>query len=209
MQVQPSIELGFAAGIRTLMRQDPDVIMVGEIRDLETAQMAVQAALTGHLVFSTLHTNDAASAVTRLLDIGVPHYLIQSTLIGVVAQRLVRTLCEHCKTPAALDPALWQTLTRPWQVNAPSQVMAAAGCSECRDTGFLGRTAIYEILTMTSPLRALINAELDIDRLRKAAARDGMRPLRVSAAGQVAGARTTLEEVLKVVPPEAVNAVVE
>ncbi|EQD80664.1 general secretory pathway protein E, partial [mine drainage metagenome] len=146
MQVQPAIDLDFAAGVRTLLRQDPDIIMVGEIRDLETAQMAVQAALTGHLLLSTLHTNDAPSAITRLLDLGVPHYLIQSTLAGVVAQRLLRVLCPHCKREDAPDLDVWQALTRGHSMALPTRVFVPVGCIECRHTGYRGRIAVYEML---------------------------------------------------------------
>src|SRR5207342_2755645 len=134
-QVQPLIDLNFAEGLRSLMRQDPDIIMVGEIRDLQTADMAIQASLTGHLVLSTLHTNDSPSAVTRLLDLGVPHYLIQSTLAGVVAQRLIRTLCPHCKVEASLDARAWVALAHHWDLPAPGRVFAPKGCLECRNTG--------------------------------------------------------------------------
>ncbi|HXH04417.1 MAG TPA: GspE/PulE family protein [Candidatus Competibacteraceae bacterium] len=201
MQVQPAIGLSFAQGVRTLLRQDPDIIMIGEIRDLETAQMAVQASLTGHLVLSTLHTNDSATAITRLLDIGVPHYLLQSTLVGVVAQRLARTLCPHCKRPAALDEALWRTLTHPWNVPLPRGACAPVGCPECRQTGYLGRIGLYEMLTLTPALRQLVRAEPDLAALRRQAMQDGMRPLRIAAAQQVAAGLTTVQEVLKVVPP--------
>jgi len=200
MQVQPVIDLGFAQGIRTLLRQDPDIIMVGEIRDLETAQMAVQAALTGHLVFSTLHTNDAPSAITRLLDLGVPYYLIQGTLAGVLAQRLVRTLCPNCKTRAPVNPALWETLIHPWAVPLPDPAAAPHGCLQCRNTGFLGRTAIYEMLMMTAGLKDAIRSEPDTLRLRRQATEDGMRPLRLGAAAHVSAGLTTVEEVLKVLP---------
>ena len=201
MQVQASIDLDFAAGVRTLLRQDPDIIMVGEIRDLETAQMAIQASLTGHLVLSTLHTNDAPSAITRLLDLGVPHYLIQSTLTGVVAQRLVRTLCAHCKEPDVQDPDEWQALTRGWSVPLPETVYRPVGCLECRNTGFMGRTGIYEMLQMSPSLRSLVSAQLDLARLTTAALADGMRPLRISAADQVAQGLTTVKEALTVLPP--------
>jgi general secretion pathway protein E len=201
MQVQPSIDLDFAAGVRTLLRQDPDIIMVGEIRDLETAQMAVQASLTGHLVLSTLHTNDAPSAVTRLLDLGVPHYLIQSTLTGVVAQRLVRTLCPHCKQEAAQDPHEWAALTHGWSLPLPGKVCRPVGCLECRNTGFLGRTGIYEMLRLSPRLRGMISAQLDLGGFGAAALAEGMRPLRISAAEQVARGLTTVQEVLTVLPP--------
>lgn len=199
-QVQPAIELTFAQGIRTLLRQDPDIIMVGEIRDLETAQMAVQASLTGHLVLSTLHTNDAAAAVSRLLDIGIPAYLIQSTLVGVVAQRLVRTLCPHCKQTAVLADAAWEALTHPFALPKPVQIAKPQGCLECRNTGYLGRTGIYEMLTVSASLRKLLRGEPEAAELRQQAYRDGMRPLRVSAAHHVAEGSTTVEEVLKVLP---------
>ncbi|HWU77754.1 MAG TPA: GspE/PulE family protein [Rhodanobacter sp.] len=201
MQVHAAIDLDFAAGVRTLLRQDPDIIMVGEIRDLETAQMAVQASLTGHLVLSTLHTNDAPSAVTRLLDLGVPHYLIQSTLTGVVAQRLVRTLCPHCKQPATQDAQTWNLLTHGWTLPVPEQVFRPIGCLECRNTGFMGRTGIYEMMKLSAHLRGLISAQLDLSGFGHAALAEGMRPLRISAADQVAAGLTTVQEVLTVLPP--------
>ncbi|MCW8806537.1 MAG: GspE/PulE family protein [Rhodanobacter sp.] len=201
MQVHAAIDLDFAAGVRTLLRQDPDIIMVGEIRDLETAQMAVQASLTGHLVLSTLHTNDAPSAVTRLLDLGVPHYLIQSTLTGVVAQRLVRTLCPHCKQATTQDPQAWGVLTHDWSVPLPEEVFKPVGCLECRNTGFMGRTGIYEMMNLTPRLRSLISANLDLGGFSQAALSEGMRPLRISAAQQIARGLTTVEEILTVLPP--------
>lgn len=201
MQVHAAIDLDFAAGVRTLLRQDPDIIMIGEIRDLETAQMAVQASLTGHLVLSTLHTNDAPSAVTRLLDLGVPHYLIQSTLTGVVAQRLVRTLCPHCKRASAQDLQAWTVLTHGWDMPLPQQVFQPVGCLECRNTGFLGRTGIYEMLKLSPRLRGMISAQLDLSGFGQAALSEGMRPLRISAADQVAAGLTTVQEILTVLPP--------
>ncbi len=150
MQVQPSIGVDFAHGVRTLMRQDPDIIMVGEIRDRDTADMAIQAALTGHLVLSSLHTNDAPTAVTRMLDLGMPAYLINSTLLGVMAQRLVRTLCPHCKAPGEPpDDDTWRAITSPWRADKPAQVMAPVGCVECRMTGYRGRIGLYEVMLMT------------------------------------------------------------
>ncbi|HEY0179699.1 MAG TPA: ATPase, T2SS/T4P/T4SS family [Dokdonella sp.] len=201
MQVQPAIDLDFAAGVRTLLRQDPDIIMVGEIRDLETAQMAVQASLTGHLVLSTLHTNDAPSALTRLLDLGVPNYLIQSTLSGVVAQRLVRTLCPHCKAEAPLDVQAWAALTYRWALPPPARTFGPNGCLECRKTGFLGRTGIYEMLRVSPAIRALIQPDMNLAKLAEAAFAEGMRPLRASAAAQVARGVTTIPEVINVLPP--------
>jgi general secretion pathway protein E len=201
MQVQASIDLDFAAGVRTLLRQDPDIIMIGEIRDLETAQMAIQASLTGHLVLSTLHTNDSPSAVTRLLDLGVPHYLIQSTLTGVVAQRLVRTLCPHCKVEAEQDPIEWQVLTHGWDIPVPARVFRQVGCLECRQTGFMGRTGIYEMMRLSPRLRGMISAQLDLGGFGAAAMQEGLKPLRISAAMQVAAGVTTVKEVLTVLPP--------
>ena len=201
MQVQHNIGLDFAAGVRTLMRQDPDIIMVGEIRDPETAEMAVQAALTGHLVLSTLHTNDAASALTRLLEIGIPSYLLKATLRGVLAQRLVRRLCPHCKEPAPLDERAWADLVAPWKVNRPEHVFHPVGCNECRQTGFLGRLGIYELLTVSGNLRAHILPDTEINALRQAAFDEGMRPLRLAGARKVGEGLTTIEEVLKVAPP--------
>ncbi|MBK1647875.1 GspE/PulE family protein [Rhabdochromatium marinum] len=200
MQVNHGIGLGFASGVRTLLRQDPDVIMVGEIRDLETAEMAVQAALTGHLVLSTLHTNDAPSAITRLLDLGVPHYLINATLLGVLAQRLVRTLCPYCKTPQPLDPTLWESLIRPWSFPTPAGMQVSAGCEACRQTGYLGRTGLYELLTLTPGIRELIRGALDEPALRARVYQEGMRPLRLSAARKVADGLTSVDEVLRVLP---------
>ena len=200
-QVQHNIDLDFAAGIRTLMRQDPDIIMIGEIRDLETAQMAIQAALTGHLVLSTLHTNDAPSSVTRLLDLGVPPYMIGATVLGVMAQRLVRTLCPHCKEEESVDSDAWQQLVAPWKVALPKVICKPAGCLECRNTGYMGRQGLYEILPMSAGVRSQIKADCDLDGLRKQAMREGMRTLRLSGAHKVATGLTTIEEVLRVAPP--------
>src|SRR5436853_550185 len=205
MQVQPAIELGFAEGVRALMRQDPDIIMVGEIRDLETAEMAVQSALTGHLVLSTLHTNDAPSAVARLLEPGVAPYLLNATLNGVMGQRLVRTLCEHCKQKVELnraeDQASWEALVAPWKSKHPAKLYKPVGCLECRMTGFTGRVGIYETLLFTGPIKALVNDKADLSALREQAFKEGMKPLRISGAMKVGAGVTTIEEVLKVAPP--------
>ena len=200
MQVQHNIDLTFASGVRALMRQDPDIIMVGEIRDLETAEMAIQAALTGHLVLSTLHTNDAPSAITRLLELGVPHYLLKATLLGVMAQRLVRTLCPHCKAPMQLDADDWAALTRPWNAPLPSTAQRAVGCLECRDTGYRGRAGVYELMLLNDAIKPLITADTDIVALRRQAFKDGMRSLRLSGAQKIAAGLTTVEEVLRVTP---------
>jgi len=202
MQVQHGIGVDFAAGIRTLMRQDPDIIMVGEIRDLEAAEMAIQAALTGHLVLSTLHTNDAPSAITRLLDIGVPPYLLQGTILGVMAQRLVRTLCPHCKEKHELDDSAWETLVAPWKAAKPRDTTyVAKGCLDCRMTGYLGRVGIYETMVMTPDLRKLITGDADLDELREKGYKDGMKPLRITGAMKVAAGLTTIDEVMAVAPP--------
>ncbi|WP_339615648.1 GspE/PulE family protein [uncultured Gilvimarinus sp.] len=201
-QVHHKIDLNFAAGIRTLMRQDPDIIMVGEMRDLETSQMAVQAALTGHLVLSTLHTNDAPATIARLLDLGVPAYLINATLLGVMAQRLVRTLCPHCKEPGSIAREEWGALVMPWKVNMPELVYRPVGCLECRNTGYLGRQGIFEILVLSDSLKQLITEGCDLQALRKQAMREGMRTLRLSGAQKIAAGLTTLEEVLRVAPPQ-------
>ncbi|MBS1218673.1 MAG: type secretory pathway, ATPase PulE/Tfp pilus assembly pathway, ATPase PilB [Proteobacteria bacterium] len=204
MQVQAGIGVTFASGIRTLMRQDPDIIMVGEIRDLETAEMAIQAALTGHLVLSTLHTNDAPAAVSRLLDIGVPPYLLQSTLLGVMAQRLVRTLCPHCKVKHDYDDAAWNALVAPWKAaNPKGSTYTNKGCLECRMTGYMGRIGIYEMMIMTPPLRDLLVAATDLEALRDAAYKEGMKPLRISGAMKIAAGQTTIDEIMKVAPPPA------
>jgi len=200
LQVQPSIDLSFAGGVRALLRQDPDIIMIGEIRDLETAENAVQAALTGHLVLSTLHTNDAPTAVTRLLDLGVPHYLIKATLLGVVAQRLLRRLCSHCKQPMDMPEARWRDLVGDAPLIAPKQVNIANGCLECRETGFLGRSGIYEIMPISGQLKSLIQRETDLALLRQAALREGLIPLRLAGAMKVAAGETTPEEVLRAAP---------
>ena len=204
MQSQPGLDLGFAAGVRALMRQDPDIIMIGEIRDLETAEMAIQAALTGHLVLSTLHTNDAPSAITRLIDLGVAPFMINATLLGVMGQRLVRTLCSHCKKPMPLEEdevKQWNELVTPWKANPPTQIHQPDGCLECRMTGYKGRIGIYEILLMSAELRKFITPTTDIGPLREAACKEGMKPLRISGALKVANGFTTLEEVLRVAPP--------
>ena len=200
MQTQANIDLNFAEGIRALMRQDPDIIMIGEIRDLETAQMAIQAALTGHLVLSTVHTNDAPSAITRLLDLGVPGYLLKSTILGVMAQRLIRTLCPHCKAETDIDDATWQRLMRPWSAKKPARVYQPVGCLECRNTGFLGRSGVYESFVMSDALADLVQDGCDPQTLRKAAIRQGMLSLRLSGARKIAAGSTTADEVLRVTP---------
>jgi general secretion pathway protein E len=202
MQVVHGIDLTFADGIRALMRQDPDIIMVGEIRDLETAEMAIQAALTGHLVLSTLHTNDAPSAITRLLDLGVPSYLINSTVIGVMAQRLVRTLCPHCKQEGeSLSDEQWKGLISPFRARKPERVWRAVGCLDCRMTGYKGRVGLYEIMSVTDALRTQISDQPDPRKIRATAIQAGLRPLRLSGAQKIAQGDTTFEEVVRNAPP--------
>ncbi|MFC1750979.1 GspE/PulE family protein, partial [Pseudomonadota bacterium] len=203
MQVQHNIGLSFSDGVRALLRQDPDIIMVGEIRDLETAEIAIQAALTGHLVLASLHTNNAVSAITRLMDLGVPHYMISATVLGVVAQRLTRTLCPHCKQLAKPDIELWKTLSRPWTAKKfPEKVMSPVGCLECRQTGYSGRMGIYEIVSMTPSIKKLIRADnTDSTAIYHQAQQDGTRPLRISGIKKVAQGLTTLDEVFRIAPP--------
>ncbi len=200
MQVQKAIDVDFASGVRTLLRQDPDIIMIGEIRDQETADVAIQAALTGHLVLSSLHTNDAPSAITRLIDIGMQPFLLNATIQGIVAQRLLRTLCVHCKKLVATDKQSWQEFASPNKLKMPPKICKPVGCDECRHTGYMGRAGIYEILTMNSTLRENITPHTELDILRKIALKSGMRPLKVGGAQKIADSLTTLEEVYSVLP---------
>ena len=201
-QVQPQLDFGFPQGLRALMRQDPDIIMVGEIRDLETAEMAVQAALTGHLVFSTLHTNDAPSAVTRLMELGIPPYLINATLLGVLAQRLVRNLCKNCRVrDESVSRDDVTELIKPWQLNGGYKPFKPVGCVDCRMTGFMGRMGLYELLTVTDGFKAKVTSDPSIAALRRQAITDGMRPLRLAGVLRVAEGQTVIEEVLTSTPP--------
>ncbi len=200
MQVHHNIDLSFASGVRALLRQDPDIIMIGEIRDLQTAEMAIQAALTGHLVISTLHTNDAPTAVTRMLDLGVPAYMIKSTVLGIMAQRLVRTLCPHCKVEDSVDLEAWQLLTHPYRAKPPSRVYSPQGCLECRDTGYMGRMGIYELLPMTDRVQTHVQPDTHAEDVRKQGLKEGMRTLRLSGAQKVGAGLTTIAEVLRVAP---------
>jgi len=201
-QVQPQLDFGFSEGLRALMRQDPDIIMVGEIRDIQTAEMAVQAALTGHLVFSTLHTNDAPSALSRLMELGVPAYLINATVLGVLAQRLVRTLCRQCRQPddGASREAV-EEVVRPWKLTGGWRPYRPVGCVDCRMTGFMGRMGIYELLTVTEAFKEKVARDPAMGALRRQGIADGMRPLRLAGALRVAEGLTTLEEVLSATPP--------
>jgi general secretion pathway protein E len=198
MQVQPQIGVDFASGVRTLLRQDPDIIMVGEIRDIETADVAIQAALTGHLVLASLHTNDAPSAITRLIDIGIQPFLIDATIRGILAQRLIRTLCIHCKQAAPIDKSAWNKLVAPAKVRLPANTFAAVGCDACRNTGYLGRIGIYETLVLDRSIHKLIAEQADIEAIRAAAIKQGMRTLRISGAQKIAEGLTTIEEIYSV-----------
>ncbi len=200
MQVNPNIELGFADGVRALMRQDPDIIMVGEIRDHDTANMAIQAALTGHLVLSTLHTNDAPSSLTRLHDLGVQPFLTSATILGVLAQRLVRRLCPHCKQETAINEQEWEHLTFDYMMDMPTTMFKAVGCEVCRHTGYKGRVGIYEFMPVSLELKSLISAHGTLNDLRTQAKKEGIEPLRIAGARKVIEGVTTLEEVLRVVP---------
>lgn len=200
MQVRPAIELGFAEGIRALMRQDPDIIMIGEIRDQETAHMAVQAALTGHLVLSTLHTNDAPGALTRLLELGIPSYLVRATLLGVMAQRLLRLLCPNCKLPQPLTAVGWRSLVTPEEGLSRTTAYEPKGCDLCGGSGYKGRAGVYELMVMDEPLAQCVVPAPDLTHVRQMACKHGMKPLRMAAARLVAAGQTSLAEALRVVP---------
>lgn len=200
MQVQSMIELGFAEGVRALMRQDPDIIMVGEVRDHETADMAIQAALTGHLVLTTLHTNDAPSSLTRLHDLGVQPFLTAATILGVMAQRLIRTLCPDCKTQIDTDVEVWNQLVSPWKSEPPAKIYQAVGCEKCRGTGYRGRMGVYEILILSTEMKRIIGDGGTLTQIKQQAYREGLQPLRLAGARRIAEGLTTLEEVMRVVP---------
>ncbi|WP_461535750.1 GspE/PulE family protein [Spongorhabdus nitratireducens] len=202
MQVQHNIDLTFASGVRALLRQDPDIIMIGEIRDLETAEMAIQAALTGHLVLSTLHTNDAPSAITRMLELGVPPYLLKAVLLGSMAQRLIRTLCPNCKKAVPADKTVWKNLTQPWSVSVPQHFYEPVGCSICRETGYQGRAGVYEIMPLSDAIRGLIGQNQDARQITHQAMKEGMHTLSLSGAQKVAAGLTSVAEILRVTPSQ-------
>jgi general secretion pathway protein E len=198
IQVNPKIDLTFARGLRSIVRQDPDVILIGEIRDLETAEIAVQSALTGHLVFSTLHTNDSASAITRLVDLGVEPFLISSAVIAVMAQRLIRVLCSDCKEPYRPDDiALQQIGIMPEQFNG-RMIYRAKGCDACFQTGYRGRRGIFEIMTLDDELKTLILQTHDSNLIRKTAVSKQMTSLRQDGIQTLLGGTTTIEEIIRV-----------
>jgi general secretion pathway protein E len=198
--VNTKIGVTFAAALRTVLRQDPDILMVGEIRDFETAEMALQAALTGHLVFSTLHTNDAPTAITRLQDLGVPNYLISSTLVGVMAQRLVRRICEHCRTPTVLSEVQAQVLGLQLPAGSDRRlpVWYGEGCTHCRGTGYRGRTGVYEVMPSDAGVRRLVGQGADAEAIRREAVANGMVRLRDAAVRKLATGVTTFDEVVRV-----------
>ncbi len=202
MQVQANIDVSFSQGVKAMLRQDPDIIMIGEIRDLATADMAIQAALTGHLVLSTLHTNDAPSSITRLVDLGVPPYMISATVLGVMAQRLIRTLCPHCKQATETDVQAWEGLVRPFKMKPPETICRPVGCLECRDTGYLGRMGVYETMPLNTTLKQQISRGAELETLTRQSLKNGMKPLRISGAMKVAKGLTTIEEVMRVTPSQ-------
>ncbi|MEE9122047.1 MAG: type II secretion system ATPase GspE [Syntrophobacteria bacterium] len=196
MQVNPKINLTFARGLRSMVRQDPDVILVGEIRDRETADIAIHAALTGHLVFSTLHTNDSASAVTRLTDMGIEPFLVSTAVQAIIAQRLVRLLCPHCKETYEPEEAQWAELGSSREVAGP--IFRADGCEKCLETGYRGRTGIYEFLLLSEAIKGLVLKTSDANQINKAARAEGMANLREDGINKVIEGRTTISEVLRV-----------
>jgi general secretion pathway protein E len=205
IQVNPKIDLTFANALRSILRQDPDVILVGETRDLITAEIAIQASLTGHLVFSTLHTNDAAGALTRLTDMGIEPFLVSSSLVAIYAQRLVRLLCRQCAKPSALtEPEIRQLGVPPAQAREGT-VLRAVGCERCMDTGYAGRTAIYELLLLDDEIRSLVLKNVDSGTIKQAALRKGMNTLRMDGARRVLSGVTTIEEVLRVTTEDEIN----
>jgi general secretion pathway protein E len=202
VNVNEKAGLTFPVALKAFLRQDPDIIMVGEIRDLATAEMAVQSALTGHLVFSTLHTNDAPSAITRLMELGVPSYLINAVMLGVLAQRLVRTLCPLCKQPdESVTREKLAAFVAPWQITGSVRAYRPVGCVDCRMTGYMGRMGLYELLSVSEDFKARVTKEPSLLALRRQAVTDGMRPLRLAGALRVAEGVTTIEEVLSATPP--------
>ena len=196
--VQPQVGITFGTILRNILRQDPDVIMIGEMRDLETAENAAQAAMTGHLVLSTLHTNDAASAITRLLDLGIPPYIIQATLVGVMGQRLVRKICDYCKEPQIMSGEAMKTMGLDTGISGDVTLYQGRGCMKCRGTGYMGRIAIFEIISYTEGIRRLTTANADVVAIKEKAIEEGMVTLRKDAVNKMLAGMTTIEEVLRV-----------
>ncbi|MGE0415614.1 MAG: GspE/PulE family protein, partial [Acetobacteraceae bacterium] len=199
VQMKPDIGLDFATALRSFLRQDPDILMIGEIRDLETAQIAVQASLTGHLVLSTVHTNDAASAMTRLLDMGIEHYLLTSTINAVLAQRLVRRLCDQCREPFIPAPEVVDRLDlRSFVANGPVTLYRPVGCPACGGGGYAGRTMILELMVITDPIRALVLKRAEAREIQAEAIRGGMQTMYAHGLRKALAGLTTIEEVLRV-----------
>jgi general secretion pathway protein E len=203
MQVSPKIELTFASGLRSILRQDPDVIMVGEIRDSETAEIAIQAALTGHLVFSTLHTNDSFGALTRLVDMGIEPFLVSSSVMAVLAQRLVRVLCSDCREAYLPSPSESNRIGMPSAL-ADRPIYRAKGCRACRNTGYRGRTAVHELMVIDDEVRDLVMRKADASSIRRACTAKGMKLLRQDGAERVIAGQTTIEELLRVTQEDIV-----
>jgi len=196
--VQPVVGITFASILRNILRQDPDIIMIGEMRDIETAENAIQAALTGHLVLSTLHTNDAPTSITRLLDLGIPSFLIKATLSGILAQRLVKKICLHCKQPFEIKASELQSLGLDMGKSDIVELYRGKGCVKCRGTGYLGRIGIHEVLPITESVQEMITPECDIAKLREVARKEGMVTLRENAIKKLLDGTTTYQEVLRV-----------
>ena len=197
--MRPEIGLDFSSTLRTFLRQDPDVIMVGEIRDKETAEISIRAALTGHLVFSTIHTNDSASTITRLLDMDIEPFLVSSSVEGIVAQRLIRTLCTKCRKPAQYQQDFLKMHGFPIdKLNDSKIIYEAVGCDECRDTGYRGRSGIFEILPINDEIRPLIVSNASASSIKQAALDQGMKTLRDDGWEKVLDGITTIDEILRV-----------
>jgi len=202
VQVKPIAGMTFPSALRSILRQDPDVILIGEIRDRETAEIAIGAALTGHLVLSTLHTNDAAGAVSRLINLGIPAFLVGSALLGSAAQRLIRTCCPKCRKPYRASESEVRILFGSSPPDDDVQLWRGTGCSQCYQSGYLGRKSIYEILSVSRRVQRLIIDKADDDGIKAQAVSEGMRTLRIAAVGEVLAGRTTIEEIMRVVDIE-------
>jgi general secretion pathway protein E len=201
IEVNPKIQLSFATGLRAVLRQDPNVVLVGEIRDKETAEIAIQASLTGHLVLSTLHTNDAASALTRLVDMGVEPFLVGSSLVAVLAQRLVRVLCTECREAyLTTDEELKEIGVKP--PGRPVNLYRAVGCAACNHTGYRGRLGIFELMTIDDEIRQLVSQNVDSKTIKAAATRKGMGTLRADGARKVLAGTTSVSEVIRATEEE-------
>jgi general secretion pathway protein E len=209
IQVRPKIGLTFAAGLRSILRQDPDIILVGEIRDLETAEMAVQASLTGHLVFSTLHTNDSSGAITRLVNMGIEPFLVTSSTIAIQAQRLVRRICKECKEPITADPETLKELGVRLKDYNNVTVYHGTGCTKCSQRGYYSRSGIFELLVMTPHIQELALRGADSNAIKRAARQEGMRTLREDGAEKVLRGESTIEEIMRVTRDDILEEVID